>query len=246
MIIGRGIRAGKAESKRDQGTAEEVTAYPRSRGGRPPVKEIADNILTVTLDIMGERGYAGLTVDEIVARARISKSTIYSRWSTKEELAIAAFERLPEFQAVDRGNLLDELLDLVAQYARFLQETPLGSVLPGLISEASHNSVLAAALRAAIERRRQPGRTILQRAIERGELPPTTDINFANEIMMAPLVQRSFLFERINREDFRRILLVIIAGLNGNLIKQGRASKAGRAKPRAAKTARRARRSKHS
>ena len=89
--------------------------------GRPQDQERGDAILSVTLDILGERGYAGLTVAEIVARARVSKSTIYRRWPTKEELAIAAFDRLPELEVVDRGDLLEELLDLIGQYQQFLE-----------------------------------------------------------------------------------------------------------------------------
>lgn len=195
-------------------TASSESATPeKKRAGRPQDQERGEAILSVTLDILGERGYAGLTVAEIVARARVSKSTIYRRWPTKEELAIAAFDRLPELEAVDRGDLLEELLDLIDQYQRVLQSTPLGSVLPGLVSEAAHNPALAEALRATIERRRQPTKAALRRAIERQELPSYTNVDQADEIIMAPLVQRSFYAAQSMPDDFREILTIILAGL---------------------------------
>lgn len=186
----------------------------KKRVGRPQDQERGDAILSVTLDILGERGYAGLTVAEIVARARVSKSTIYRRWPTKEELAIAAFDRLPELEVVDRGDLLEELLDLIGQYQQFLQSTPLTSVLPGLVSEASRNPALAKALRATIDRRRMPAQAALRRAIERKELPAYTNVQQADEIIMAPLLQRSFYGAREDmRNDFRQILTIVLAGL---------------------------------
>ncbi|WP_162854575.1 TetR/AcrR family transcriptional regulator [Sphingobium estronivorans] len=201
--------------KKQGETAPSGDAVPqKKRVGRPQDEERGEAILTVTLDIMGERGYAGLTVAEIVARARVSKSTIYRRWPTKEELAIAAFDRLPELEVMDRGDLLEELLDLIGQYQRVLQSTPLGSVLPGLVSEAAHNPALAQALRATIDRRRQPTKAALRRAVGRGELPPYTDVDQADEIIMAPLLQRSFYaMEQDMLDDFRQMLTIILAGL---------------------------------
>ncbi len=198
--------------KRNVSTAPEAFNQP---AGRPQSKERGDAILSVTLDILGERGYAGLTVQEIVSRARVSNSTIYRRWPTKEELAMAAFDRLPELKPVERSNLIDELLELLLQYYQFLHQTPLASVLPALISEGSHNPTLARALRELVKRRRMPGKVILARAVERGELPPDTDLDKAIEIIMAPLLQWS-LFDKDNLDpdDFRYVLAVIIAGLN--------------------------------
>lgn len=184
------------------------------RVGRPQDKTRGDVILAVTLQIMGDKGYAGLTIGEVVAGAKVSKSTIYRRWPTKEELAIAAFDCLPELEVVDRDDLLEELLGLIDQYQRFLQSTPLASVLPALVSEASHNPALAEALRATIERRRTPGKTALRRAIERGQLPRHTDVDQADEIIMAPLLQRSFYgIGQDMRDDFRQILTIILTGL---------------------------------
>lgn len=195
-------------------SASEARAATKRRVGRPQDKTRGDAILAVTLQIMGNRGYAGLTIGDVVAGAKVSKSTIYRRWPTKEELAIAAFDCLPELEVVDRGDLIEELLDLIDQYQRFLQSTPLASVLPALVSEASHNLALAAALRATIERRRTPGKTVLRRAIERGQLPPHTNVDQADEIIMAPLLQRSFYeIGQDLRDDFRQILTIIVAGL---------------------------------
>lgn len=68
---------------------------PRRSPGRPRDASREKAILVETLALLGELGFSGLTVDAVVARAKVSKATIYRRWATKEELAIAAFDLLP-------------------------------------------------------------------------------------------------------------------------------------------------------
>ena len=48
-------------------------------------------ILEATLDLVGEHGLAGLTVDAVAARAGVGKATIYRRWSSKEALVLSAW-----------------------------------------------------------------------------------------------------------------------------------------------------------
>ncbi len=186
---------------------------PRKQG-RPRDESRERAILTHTLNILGEHGYAGLTVDEVVARAKVSKATIYRRWATKEELVIAAFDCLPQIEIEDRGDLVEEILDHVEQYNEFLHTTPLHSVLPALVSEAAHNENLSERLVATVEKRREPGLDIIRRAVKRGELPRNTDINMAYELFIGPLMHRSFFYpENIRRKDFQRMVELIAFGL---------------------------------
>lgn len=228
---------GAAQTKKiNRNDASEASAGKR-RAGRPRNQEAGDTILATTLQLLGERGYAGLTVDDIVARARVSKSTIYRRWPTKEELVVAAFDLLPELKVPNRGSLIKEFLDLVGQYDRMLHQTPLASVLPGLIAEAAHNEELARQLTVTFGRRREPCKRIVLRAIERDELPPDTDVELAIELFMAPLVQRSmFASHRLNRQDFRNICDITVAGIWGVL----KSARSKLKRPTAKRAARRA------
>ena len=64
-------------------------------------------LLAVTLQLLQERGYDGLTVDEVAATARASKATMYRRWPTKAELVLAAvMEGVNQLdKAPDTGDL---------------------------------------------------------------------------------------------------------------------------------------------
>lgn len=182
--------------------------------GRPRSEASGNTILAVTLKLLGERGYAGLTIDEIVAQARVSKSTIYRRWPTKEELVVAAFDLLPKLKVPDRGNLITEWVELARQYDRVMHQTPVSSVVPALISEAAHNPALAQRIEATFLRRRLPGRLIVTRAVARGDLPLETDIELATELFWAPLVQRAmFASNLMEVQVFRGMFEVIRAGI---------------------------------
>ncbi|MCP5395258.1 MAG: TetR/AcrR family transcriptional regulator [Sphingomonadaceae bacterium] len=182
--------------------------------GRPRDKSRETAILAETLAILGEGGFAGLTVDAVVARAKASKATIYRRWATKEELAIAAFDLLPLIEVANTGSLEEDLVAYIGQYGEYLATTPLPSVLPALVAEAMHNDMLAEKLRQTVASRRGPGVDLIRRAIARGELPSGTDPELAHELIISPMLHRSF-FDPSNFQlgDFRQMARVVIAGL---------------------------------
>lgn len=182
--------------------------------GRPRSARSENAILNATMEILIERGYSGLTTDEVVARASASKATIYRRWPSKELLAVAAVDRLPELTPVDKGSIEEDLFGIVTQFADFVQNTPLGTVWPMMLSERSRSSQLRAALDASTDRRRTPTRVVLQRAVDRGELPSDLDIELAVDLIMGPVILR-LMFENseISADEFKKIIHVALKGL---------------------------------
>lgn len=71
-------------------------ATPRKRG-RPTVAEQAqrrDDILDAAVRLLIEGGYHQVTLDDIVAEARVTKRTIYGYFGDRTEIFLAAVERL--------------------------------------------------------------------------------------------------------------------------------------------------------
>jgi AcrR family transcriptional regulator len=54
--------------------------------------EQRERILLAARDVFARRGYAGAGIDEIVARARASRTTFYSHFENKEQCLLAVFE----------------------------------------------------------------------------------------------------------------------------------------------------------
>jgi AcrR family transcriptional regulator len=69
-------------------------AAGRPYGGKPPAVrrgEQRERILLAARDVFAARGYAAAGVDEIVARARVSRTTFYSFFENKEACLLAVF-----------------------------------------------------------------------------------------------------------------------------------------------------------
>src|SRR5467141_3226536 len=58
--------------------------------GRPRRSSTGHAILKATREIIGRAGVHGLTVEGVAARSGVAKTTIYRRWRSKEDLALAA------------------------------------------------------------------------------------------------------------------------------------------------------------
>src|SRR4051794_41220774 len=71
----------------------DLTSSPRGRG-RPRDGALDERILDQVLALLGSRGYAGLTLDELAVRSGVAKTTILRRWPSKAAVAAAGVERV--------------------------------------------------------------------------------------------------------------------------------------------------------
>jgi AcrR family transcriptional regulator len=104
--------------------------------GRPRDPRIDVAILGATADLLGEIGYANLTMAAVAERAGTTKTALYRRWSSKAELVHeAAFPVAPTAFANPEGDIVADVRAMVAA-ARDVFTTPVvRAALPGLIAD---------------------------------------------------------------------------------------------------------------
>lgn len=184
----RGTRKGAAGRKRGDRSAG--GGVLRSRG-RPRSTASEEALLQATLAVLREEGYAGLTLDKVAARARASKTTIYRRWPTKEHLLLTTFTSMP-FQGVpDRGSLVEELLELQLQILRGNRSRTYRGTFGLIAGICAQFPELGLQFRPVMLRQRAPVEDVVRRAIERGELPAGTDVEFAVQQLMGPFFTKA-------------------------------------------------------
>ena len=107
--------------------------------GRPRTTPRADRaILEATLDLVGETGLAGLTVDAVAARAGVSKATIYRRWDSKEALVLAAWHECgAQLPAPDTGSLRGDLEQLCGAIRDGIGTGVMEHVFPQMLAAAT-------------------------------------------------------------------------------------------------------------
>jgi AcrR family transcriptional regulator len=150
-------------------------------------------ILEVAGQLLSEGGFVALNYDDLAARARCSKATIYRRWSSKGHLAVAALAQLPDPPPTpDRGDLRKELRELLVGIARIFDETSAIKIMQSLIGERARNPELADLLDRAFGTRRIGLSEVLQRGVARGELSPETDIELLMDLIVGPILCRVF------------------------------------------------------
>jgi AcrR family transcriptional regulator len=184
-------------------------ARPLRRPGRPRSVSAHRAILDATLDLFAAEGYERMSIEGVAARAGVGKTTVYRRWTSKEDLIIAAMEDLTsEVHTPDTGSVRDDLVELLSQMQQVLGSTRTGAVFPRMVAEVAAGSPLGLDyLNRVIAPRFANVESILARGVRSGELPPDLDLEAARDLLVGP---------------------VIVAKLTGRLSPRGAAKRAER------------------
>ncbi|WP_031485715.1 TetR/AcrR family transcriptional regulator [Streptomyces bicolor] len=153
------------------------SSTPATRPGRPRSAAAATAILAATREALVEVGWSRLTLGDVATRAGVAKTTLYRRWSGKNELVVdAVAELFDELELPDRGSLAADIEGVVLQFAAILARPEARSGLMAVVAESTRDDALRERIRASIVERQKHlvvlGRS---RAQKRGELPPETD-----------------------------------------------------------------------
>jgi AcrR family transcriptional regulator len=145
--------------------------------GRPPDLAKRRAILDATLEVLAEVGYASMTIDAVAQRACSNRVLIYRVWESKVNLARdALFGSADELVVPDTGSAAEDLRRYLAQLVANMSRPAHVNGVPGLTVELQADGAL---FRDTYKRYVKPTedgfRTILERAVERGELDEAPD-----------------------------------------------------------------------
>jgi AcrR family transcriptional regulator len=155
--------------------------------------EITRSITEAVLGELSERGYARLSMEAVAKRAGVGKSALYRRWTSKKDMALAVVAEFSVGQAefVDTGSLEGDIRALVEAIAQWLTHPRFSSILADLVAEMARSPELGDVVEDMIGRpRRERGRAVLLRAIDRGEVAPDIDMELALDLLAAPIYWR--------------------------------------------------------
>ena len=158
-------------------------------------------VLTAALELLGEGGVGGFSVDEVARRSKVAKTTIYRHWPTREALVVDACSRLGAEQDIpDTGSLEGDLTAILTNIAQLLQTANWSAVLPSIIDSAERDPEFAEIVSQIQRGHAAPLREVLQRATDRGELPVGTDVSTTVAALLGPLFYRRW-FSRESIDD---------------------------------------------
>jgi len=172
-------------------TAKSEPRWTRRKHARP------EEITAAALESFVERGYAATRLEDVAARAGISKGTLYLYFANKEELFKAVVRealvaRLVEFQSQIgkfQGSSADLLRLVFKTWWARIGSTRISGIPKLILSEARNFPEIA---RFYVEEVVRPGRetlaAVIRRGIARGEFREDVDIEASVHLLAAPML----------------------------------------------------------
>lgn len=142
-------------------------------GGR--TARIRTQVLDAVTAEMAENGYDALSMDTVAARAGVHRATVYRRWQDVGGLLADLFDAASDqpWHPRDTGSLRGDLAALNREIQDSLTEQP--SLATALIAASFRSDEAARALHRLWEDRYAQSEIIVERAIQRRELPSDVD-----------------------------------------------------------------------
>lgn len=158
-------------------------------------------------------GYVALRIEDVAARARVNKTTVYRRWPTKIALVSATLRSfggpLPEPRP---GPLRDQLLQLADDFVERARSAEGKGIARVAENDLDHPEVAALAreLRAHFH---APWIVVVQRAIDDGELKASLDVALVVDTVVSTIMTRMFRYrEKVEKHFVGALVDLVLDG----------------------------------
>ena len=159
-------------------------------------QETRERIIARAAEVFNVDGYAGTAISDIMRATGLEKGGIYRHFSSKDELALAAFDyaanqvRQHTAHLAESSSSVGTLLGFVAVFREYAHNPPLVGGCPVLntaIDSDDTNPALAQRAANMINEWRSLISTAVTKGITRGEIRPTIDGDALALLMIATL-----------------------------------------------------------
>ena len=183
--------------------------------GRPRDPDVDRGVVDAAVAIISEIGFDALTMEAVAKRAGVAKASVYRRFPSKVDLAVAACEAVsPALPPVpDTGSVRDDLVAVVSFLVDKLQGSDSGRLMPAMVAAAGHNEDVREAMRRFSVSRRSLTIEVLRRAVERGQLSADLDVDLFADMLSGPIIYRHLISGRpVNKKVARALVDQALAG----------------------------------
>jgi AcrR family transcriptional regulator len=160
-------------------------------------EQTRERILARSAQLFNRQGYSGSSLTDIMRETGLEKGGIYNHFSSKEQLAVEAFdyayglvqERVRQALA-GKFNARERLLSLISVFQGIVEDPPVSGGCPILntaIDADDANEALRDRVRTAMDNLRDTIQRIVFKGIERQELRAGIDADEVASILIATL-----------------------------------------------------------
>jgi AcrR family transcriptional regulator len=143
----------------------------RPRRGRPRDPDAEPRIRRYAVQLLLERGFDRMTVDDVAEAAGVGKATIYRRWASKDELANDAMTRLFDIEVpdADTGSIAGDLHQVYLRALEFVNSKEGVALVRLAVTEMNRDHQFAVVYRSFLQKRVSLTAAALERGRRRGE-----------------------------------------------------------------------------
>jgi AcrR family transcriptional regulator len=174
------------------GVNENAEVPPRSVGGRRRDASRDAALLDAAVAVLAEVGFERLTMDLVATRAKAGKATVYRRWPSKAHLVVDAVTRLGDRDVdlnrlPDTGTLRGDLVGLIRPevLGGGNRELKVIAAVAAMHASVDDMELTRAASSASTRPWVTANRVLLQRALDRGEIDGSVDVDMASRLLPA-------------------------------------------------------------
>ncbi|MDA0178855.1 TetR/AcrR family transcriptional regulator C-terminal ligand-binding domain-containing protein [Solirubrobacter phytolaccae] len=158
--------------------------------GRPLDPEVDAAIVAAATAMFLEGGLQRMTVPGVAAAAGVAKTTVYRRYATPAQLALAAIGRLnADASDPDTGSARTDLIATLEAVRQRIDPTVTATVL---VEAQTHPEILELARRQMIIPAVERFRRILRKGVETGELKRGLDADLAADAVLGSFFMRFY------------------------------------------------------
>lgn len=174
-----------------------------SKPGRPRSPEADEAILTAARELLAEGGLHNLTVEGTALRAGVAKTTIYRRYPSRLDLAVAAVGALVTQSAAAGDTIEDKTTSALSLFQQSMGRSGAQAAYLAVAAAAAQDPKVHQRFAETVLKPAERKLLVdLQAAIEEGVADADVDIDFLHDVLVGTLLHRSVIRQDVLDEGF--------------------------------------------
>ncbi len=154
---------------------------------RPLSEAARQKAIEATLALVAEGGFDSCTMDGVARVSGVAKTTLYRHWSSSNELLVHALDcKVEPIPGPDTGSIRGDLTELFTTMSTIVNTPGNRELILEIVGVAARDPEFMALNKAMMDQRKRPITEMLERAMERAEIP-RIDIELATTLVEGPL-----------------------------------------------------------
>ena len=182
---------------------------------RPPSTAARQSMVQTAAEILRTQGVAACTVEEVSRQSGVAKTTLYRHFGSIQGLILAVVDAtVKKAKVPDTGTLRGDLVEIQRTYLRTSRVRTSRELFVWMLTQSMIDPDFAVRFRHVRVQPTGPTVIVLQRAIARGEVSPSIDMDLALHVIQGPFISKRIIDNSdVDEREFNSLIDVVVAAV---------------------------------